>query len=312
MDNVDEIFESKDNNRINDFINTIISENVDMQNNETENTILISACLYERFDLIDNILEHKANPNIRNKESCNALWYAITDNSPTSSLIQEITLKFLKYGADINSINNKGMTILHQYAREGTDIQAFKFLIDNKADINIKDMYGSTALYDTCCRKEDSLSRDMIQILINNGADINIQTITGKQTALHYACGWGLTKTVQLLVNNGANIYLLDKYGDLPFHRAVKQYAYNTLKYLISIYKNVNMVDNDGFTLLHNICVYRNHTFDQIQLLLDNNADISIQINEGWTVLHILCDECDDTTEDNRDTYSVAMILENY
>ena len=72
-DNVDEIFESKDNNRINDFINTIISENVDMQNNETENTILISACLYERFDLIDNILEHKANPNIRNKKSCNVL-----------------------------------------------------------------------------------------------------------------------------------------------------------------------------------------------------------------------------------------------
>ena len=58
-----------------------------------------------------------------------------------------------------------------------------KFLIENGADINIKNNNGDTVLHEAVLIKDNL---EVVKLLIENGADINIKNNNG-DTVLHYA-----------------------------------------------------------------------------------------------------------------------------
>lgn len=47
---------------------------------------------------------------------------------------------------------------------------------------------------------------------------------------------------------------------------------------------NINTVNIDGLTALHQACIDAN--IDMVKFLVENGADINAQDNEGWTPLH--------------------------
>ncbi|ODM92373.1 Protein phosphatase 1 regulatory subunit 12B [Orchesella cincta] len=53
---------------------------------------------------------------------------------------------------------------------------------------------------------------------------------------------------------------------------------------------DINAVDEDGITALHQACIEDN--FDMVEFLLENGADVNISDNEGWTPLHAVATCC--------------------
>ena len=65
------------------------------------------------------------------------------------------------------------------------DISLAKVLVENKADLNIQDKDGSTALMWAC--KWDNVK--IVKILIDNGANLDLLSEDG-WTALMWVCKW--------------------------------------------------------------------------------------------------------------------------
>jgi len=113
----------------------------------------------------------------------------------------EMTQLLIENGADVNARNVYGSTPLHLVST----IEIAKLLIKNGADINA-DNHGYTPLHTI-------LSVEVGQLLIDNGADVNAIARYGR-TPLHIIRNVKITK---LLIKNGADINATDDFGQTPF-----------------------------------------------------------------------------------------------
>ncbi len=97
----------------------------------------------------------------------------------------EDVIKFTNQGADVNTTSyNKGWTLLHTVAEEGT--------------------------------------LDIAQFLIGKGANVNKVNHYG-ETPLHIATDEGKLAIAKLLIENGANVNLVDSNADTPSTRGCKE-----------------------------------------------------------------------------------------
>ncbi|MFC1855547.1 ankyrin repeat domain-containing protein [Thermodesulfobacteriota bacterium] len=107
----------------------------------------------------------------------------------------------IKEGADVNQEEGFGMTPL-MWASNMERADIVKLLIDNGAKVNATCYYGGgTALIMTC-------SEEVAKVLMENGADINIRDNRGK-SALDVAKKIGATALVDLLFKSGADTTLI-------------------------------------------------------------------------------------------------------
>lgn len=116
-------------------------------------------------------------------------------------------IKFIECGADINTQDKDGLTTLHIASDRG-DLDAVKYLVENKANINIQDATGRTPLvYAVEIYRND----EVIKYLIEQGADKNIKMMSGR-TALFSAVEYRSIEIVKLLIDKD-NIEDKDTYG---------------------------------------------------------------------------------------------------
>ncbi|KAK2503924.1 hypothetical protein MC885_007841 [Smutsia gigantea] len=101
-----------------------------------------------------------------------------------------LTRLLLEGGAYINESNDKGETALmvacittHVDQQSASKSTMVKYLLDNRADPNIQDKSGKTALIHACIRRAGG---DVVSLLLENGADPSLEDRTGA-SALVYA-----------------------------------------------------------------------------------------------------------------------------
>ena len=105
------------------------------------------------------------------------------------------TLKILipKYGTEVRDVH--GRTLLH-IASEAGNINAVKYLLKNKAKVNVQSNEGRTPLYSAISTGQT----EVCQILIKEGADPNIKTNSKGFSSLHRAsCDGKANLTLMLL-----------------------------------------------------------------------------------------------------------------
>ena len=153
---------------------------------------------------------------------------------------------------------------------------AFTFLIDKGADVNLQDHVGYTALHHAV----QSKNFDAASCLVHNGADINLFTSINKQTPLMLACQSHNMDAINFLLNKGAEVNLQDKDGKSALHFASSNIWY----WLIQNLADVNMCDNHNCTPL--MQASSESDVKKVAMLIENGAKVDLQDVDGNTALH--------------------------
>ena len=219
-----------------------------------------------------------------------------------------------------DDVHYRGM--IHIAAIHGrTDL--LKILIENDADVYLKDFYGRTALHYTgmeghleatehllTLSKSDLLDRDrytpLLYVIKNNKSDliplfssINIPDQSAT-TPLLMACNKGSLEMVELLLNK----YKVESYnGQHPLHVCCRYGHVELLKYLLNHCGNPlhEEFDNYGYTALM-YAVIQGH-YECVLLLLEHKANPLLHDESNWTpIIHAYY----------RGHLKIAKLLEQY
>lgn len=183
-----------------------------------------------------------------------------------------------------------------------------KLLIEQGADVNIKDDFGETAL--TSAARKDNV--ELIKILLDKGANINAKIDICAADALFLAVANGNTEIVRVLLEHGGNINSTDDTGKTTVMEASERGNVEIIKDLIQSGANLNSVDKSGNTAIYFASVKnrseivkllalggadidatptplmvfaQNGDVEMVKFLLDHGADINKTGKDGETAL---------------------------
>jgi len=137
-------------------------------------TPLHYACQNGNFEIIEFLVSNLANINMKNSYST---YYPIFDA--------------------ITATNDKNV------------YDIIKLLLDNGADINSIDSFGNTLLHYAVEKENIAL----VQLLLTSGCKVNQTKRHDKDTALHYAYFQKNKQIISMLIDAGANIHALNLYN---------------------------------------------------------------------------------------------------
>ena len=136
-------------------------------------TCLMEASYQGHIDCVSILLENGADVDERNEDGDTALMWASAKGNI------EIVKKLLENGADVNAESYIGWAPLRFASEEPNQRETVRILVKSGANINAKDDIGLTALMEAV-RSEDI---DIVTFLLQNGADVHVKDHR-KNTAL--------------------------------------------------------------------------------------------------------------------------------
>lgn len=136
-----------------------------------------------------------------------------------------------------------GRTAL-MYAVNGGHVETVKLLIENGADVNVRDCSDMNLLmylyYNNLANTPPPTDEEIIaiaELLIENGVDVNATDKYG-QTALKYAVKYKNYEAISFLIENGADVNAIDESGQTVFDYAMKEEYDN--------YRLINLLFSNG------------------------------------------------------------------
>lgn len=184
-------------------------------NNNIESVLSLEEKKKQRlkeYGISKEVFENKTKKKKKNTKKDNVLSKELFDtlNSKTSSPDIKKIEALIKDGADVNyKEKEKGNYPLLICARKGYD-EIAALLINNGADVNLANDFGTTALM--AAARHDNY--ELCEVLLILGADINAQCVDG-DTALFSAKMHCNDNVVALLLQNQAQIYHRNQSGNL-------------------------------------------------------------------------------------------------
>ena len=192
------------------------------------------------------LLEYGSNPNTIDKNGNNSLHLAVYSRS------KDICEVVLKYNPNINSKTNIGETALH-IACNLQNMEIIKLLL-RKKDINVNSQdfeHEFTPLHYSINLNNAA----QVDYLLQNKADPIIQDIYGN-TPIHYCITENNIKILDFLLHQKSgspNINIWNIEGKIPLHYVFETIPDNITEYIDKLIEdsNLNIQDNDGNTCLH-------------------------------------------------------------
>lgn len=243
--------------------------NPEIRNNENRTALWIAA-YYGNTDIIKMLLDHKAKIEAKDNEGYTPLFAAIKVNK------SETANSLLNEGADVNAVTFSGETTLIMAIKEKSAIA--NQLIMKGVDINRTDNSGTPPLL-------IALEADYIDIairLVKEGANVNVRDQEGESPLL-YSIKEKHTPLAILLIESGADINHKNNYGETPLLLALDDELYELANTLIEKGADVNITDHRGNTPLMIAIKERLQTL--AVKIIDNNADINKKNVQGETPL---------------------------
>jgi erythromycin esterase len=218
------------------------------------NPPIFAAIELNDLDWVKSLLEEGADINVKNENGRTPLHLAVSrNNTDLAKLLLSAS------GSDPNS--------LHMTAAAG-NLTSIQRLIDQGADVNVKDEVGWTPLiWATCMGEIESL-----KLLIAQGADVTIPT-NNQRTALHRAVYAGDNNIAQILITHGADLDAKDRQGYTPLHMAVGEGQNEAVELLIAKGADVN-TNVQGMTPL--FLAVAGGQKELVEILIANGANSNI------------------------------------
>jgi len=154
-------------------------------------------------------------------------------------------------------------------------LEVVKLLLDNGADLAVRDKYGATSL--NCASANGHL--EVVKLLLDKGADISVRD-KYEATPLNCASANGHLEVVRLLLDKGADISVRDKYGATSLNCASANSHLEVVRLLLNNGADSAVPDYGGWTPL-NVSSCLGHV-DVVKLLLDTGADLMAPSTTGW------------------------------
>jgi ankyrin len=196
-------------------------------------------------DVVDLLLEHKANPDHKDKSSRIALQLA-AGNGHLACVDILLQLEDKDY---VGSTDNEGSTALH-YAARKCRMAVVKRLCAFKHIIWLKDESNDTAFDLLVARGTCEDTQEFIHIL-EQSADGETEFARGG-LPLHVAARRGNMDLLHLLLDNGWKCDARDDDGATPLHIAVKFDSHQGVEALLqNSLCDVKARDNDSRTVMH-------------------------------------------------------------
>lgn len=176
------------------------------------------------------------------------LAVANSDREPQPAKLVENTSEAIRAAAEAQRSVDPRLIV----ERDRRRIAIAKILIDAKADLDLHDGYGATALAAAIYKRYD----DLALLLMTAGANVNTKTRiyidgTDNITPLHRATD--RPRLVKAMLEHGADPNARDSAGHTPLHWAVQSAAAETVRLLVAAGADVNAKDNDGETPLASV-----------------------------------------------------------
>lgn len=175
-------------------------------------------------------------------------------------------------GVDINYNQGKdGLSLLHRCIIQGSKLPTIKILLDNGADINLKNLRGLSPLH--AASQKGDLS--IIQLLLDYHSN-PLQKDFENKTCLHWSAIGGHIDCIDFFVRNNVLINLRDNYGYTALHYAVKHNHYYCIKYLLNCGADPLLADNQGLRPIDLLIGYKDKKLSpyskKIEKLLRKNG----------------------------------------
>jgi cytohesin len=210
------------------------------------------------------------------------LWKAYEKNDVTeiSTLIEE--------GADVNSTNDEGNTILHLVVKS-RKMDLATLLIDNGADPNVRNKEGNSPLHIAV----NNNRVEMVKMLIEKGADVNLEgkhksLPTQECTPLHIAViESSMTKLAlaRLISQDDTN-------PGIPRRKERSADSDRIIAILLEAGANPNVKDGDGSTPL--MLASKLQNAEGVRILLKAGADYDVWDRYGRSALDWAVDNEDE------------------
>lgn len=188
---------------------------------------------------------NQCNSNEIDEDGNTILHKYIMKNYEEKRLMINCILDYLM-DFDLNIKNRDGNTALHLIQENESDIA--KRLLDSYANpfiINNENKTFFDSYYSWSYLHSNYLKESMLEVI----KDINTSDRSGNNI-LHKYCGkFSYVPILKMLLDNGHDVNQRNFYGDTPLHLYVQDIQ--TFKHMLSLFKNINVTNNKGETILH-------------------------------------------------------------
>ncbi|XP_030838600.1 uncharacterized protein LOC100890058 isoform X2 [Strongylocentrotus purpuratus] len=192
-----------------------------------------------------NIVSGPDNPNVANAELIGYFGHLSVSADPNINVDLDYLELILKRGADINTTDQYGQTVLHEVARTW-DPDVAVFLIERGSSVNQSDQFGRTPLHVAAAVDFP----EMVTTLLDHGANIEELTVGEKKTPLHYAACNDACHSLRMLIKKGASVHPLDYKGRTPLQAAAELDRSETAALLLELGGKASDKDYSGHTVL--------------------------------------------------------------
>ncbi|KAJ0306120.1 hypothetical protein Brms1b_010533 [Colletotrichum noveboracense] len=198
-------------------------------------------------------------------------------------------LELLKYGADINMLNQNGDAPLHLAAQNGSDT-AVRMLLEKGAPVDARGFDGETPLF--CAVFGGHLAAS--QALVESGANCNEQTDTASWSILHATSSLGSLDILKLILSREVEVNRRStKGGWTPLSEAIYCNRLENTRLFLEAGADPNIENDESSTSLH--VALENDNLEITRALLSHQGKWPVQPlikKNGRSFIHIAAETC--------------------